>query len=311
MGLLSFRDRTPVTSGVDQTPRLLETVLNDYSIEVIPRTADKVERFRDLLPTGTRVYIAHLDGTPIKDMVRTARRLADEGFEVMPHFPARLIKDRGELANWITQYRGEAGVTQGLLIGGGLSHPVGTFKDTLQMLETGLFEGFEDLHIAGHPEGNRDIAADGSDDMLMQALKWKQAFFERTDVRVAITTQFCFETAPVIAWADRLAVEQINLPIHIGVAGPTQLHTLIKYALACGVGPSMRVLQRRAKDVTKMLVPYEPMDQLIELAAHKERHPDFGIERVHLFPLGGIKASAKWVTDHGGAAGRPATLETA
>ncbi|WP_404361771.1 hypothetical protein [Marinobacter sp.] len=308
MGLLSFLHKSTDASTENQPSHLLENFLSGYSIEVIPRTADKVESFREILPAGTRVYIAHIEGTPIEDMVRTARRLADEGFPVMPHFPARIIKDRAELAEWIAQYQGEAGVTQGLLVGGGVATPVGEFKDSMQVLETGLFDGFTNLHVAGHPEGNRDIDPNGSDSMVMQAIKWKQAFSRRTDARVAITTQFCFEAGPVIAWADRLAAEEVDLPIHIGIAGPAQLHTLIKYAVSCGVGPSMKVLQRRAKDVTKLLLPYEPTDLLIELAAHKERHPDFGIDKVHFFPLGGIKTNANWVTENAGAAGRPASV---
>lgn len=307
MGLLHFLQKPSISGTEDQTPCSLEDFLSGYSIEVIPRTADKVERFRDLLPTGTCVYIAHIEGTPIRDMVRTARRLADEGFPVMPHFPARLIRDRAELADWIARYQGEAGVEQGLLLGGGPTTPAGEFEDSMQLLGTGLFETFRRLHFAGHPESNRDIDPDGSDRMVMQSLKWKQNFAERTDARVAITTQFCFEAAPVIAWADRLANEGIHLPIHIGVAGPAKLNTLIKYSLSCGVGPSMKVLQRRAKDVSKLLLPYEPTDLLTELAAHKARQPSLGIERVHFFPLGGIKASANWVTEHGGAAGRTAS----
>ena len=59
---------------------------------------------------------------------------------------------------------------------------------------------------------------------------------------MAIATQFCFESGPVIAWADRLAEAGIDLPIHIGVAGPAKLQTMIKFAIACGVGPSLRVL---------------------------------------------------------------------
>ena len=309
MGLRSFLHKPTAASKKGQTSSLLASFLSGYSIEVTPQTANKVESFRDILPTGTRIYIALIEGTPIEDMVRTARRLADEGFQVMPHFPARLVKDKTELAEWVAQYQGEAGVEQGLLLGGGVTTPAGEFEDSMQMIETGLFDGFKNLHFAGHPESNRDIDPDGSDRMVMQSLKWKQAFSERTDARVAITTQFCFEAAPVIAWADRLAAEGINLPIHIGVAGPAKLHTLIKYAVSCGVGPSMRVLQRRAKDVTRLLLPYEPTELLAELAAHKERHPNFGIEQVHFFPLGGIKNTANWVTENGGTAGQPASAE--
>lgn len=309
MGLLSFLRKSTDASKVGQGPHLMENILRGYSIEVMPRTAEKVESFRDILPAGTRVYIAHIDGTPIEDMVRTARRLADEGFPVMPHFPARIIKDRTELADWIARYQGEAGVKQALLLGGGLSTPVGEFESSIQLIESGLFNDFEHLHVAGHPEGNRDIDPDGSDRLVMQALKWKRAFSERTDAKLAITTQFCFEAAPVIAWANRLAEEGIDLPIHMGLAGPAKLQTLMKYALSCGVGPSMRVLQRRAKDVSKLIVPYEPTDILLELAAYRERNPGFGVEQVHFFPLGGITANANWVAEHGGVAARPALAE--
>ena len=104
----------------------------------------------------------------------------------------------------------------------------------------------------------------------------------------------------------KLAAEGISLPIHIGVAGPAKLQTLIKFAISCGVGASLRVLQKRAMDVTKLLLPYEPTEFVAQLAAHKARTPNFGIERVHFFPLGGIKTNAAWVTENGGAAGVPA-----
>jgi methylenetetrahydrofolate reductase (NADPH) len=227
----------------------------------------------------------------------------------MPHFPARIIPDRATLADWIARYQGEANVKQALLLGGGVNTPAGDFNASMQLIETGLFDGFERLHVAGHPEGNRDIDKDGGDAIVMQALKWKQDFSERSDAAMAIVTQFCFEADPVIAWANRLAAEGIRMPIHIGVAGPAKLQTLIKFAIACGVGASLRVLQKRAMDVTKLLMPYEPTDFVNALAAHKAANPDFGIESVHFFPLGGIKTNATWATDHGGASGIPASIQ--
>jgi methylenetetrahydrofolate reductase (NADPH) len=300
MSLLPFLKKKPAAPAAP-TGNAVEGFLANYSIEVMPRTAEKVEDFRALLPQGTRVYIAHIAGTPIDEMVATAARLRAEGFEPMPHLPARIIPDRAALADWLARYRGEAYVRQALLLGGGVAQPVGAFDNSMQLMETGLFDGFERLHIAGHPEGNRDIDPDGSDRAVMQALHWKRAFAERTDARMAIVTQFCFEPEPVIAWADRLAAEGIGLPIHIGAAGPAKLQTLIRYAVACGVGPSLRVLQRRARDVTKLLLPFEPTEFLAALAAHKARNPGFGIEQVHLFPLGGIGPAAEWLGGQGGA----------
>ena len=302
MALFNFRrDITP--APVTET---VEAFLQGYSIEVMPRTAEKIDNFRALLPKGTRVYIAHIEGTPIKDMVTTAKRIASEGFDVMPHFPARIIHNKATLASWIERYQGEAGVKQALLLGGGVSTPAGDFDNSMQMIETGLFDGFERLHVAGHPEGNKDIDRDGTDVIIMKALAWKQAYAERTDAKMAIATQFCFESAPVIAWANKLSAAGIKMPVHIGIAGPAKLQTLIKFAIACGVGPSLRVLQKRAMDVTKLLLPYEPTDVVAELAAHKAATPGFNIEQVHFFPLGGIKTNAQWVTDNGGASGVPA-----
>ena len=300
MALFNFRrDAAPASSAAE-----LEAFLQGYSIEVMPRTAEKVEDFRAILPKGTRVYVAHIEGTPIEDMVATAKRIAGEGFDVMPHFPARIIKDKATLADWIARYQGEANVRQALLLAGGVTTPHGDYHSSMQLLESGLFGGFDRLHVAGHPEGNKDIDKDG-DAVIMQALAWKQAFANTSDAKFAIATQFCFEADPVIAWANKLAEAGISMPIHIGIAGPAKLQTLIKFAIACGVGPSLRVLQKRAMDVTKLLLPYEPTEVAGALAAHKAATPDFNIEQVHFFPLGGIKTNAQWVTDNGGAAGLP------
>lgn len=303
MALSFFRKDTSPAPGAANAE--LEAFLKGYSIEVMPRTAEKVEDFRALLPRGTRVYIAHIEGTPIEEMVATAKRIGAEGFDVMPHFPARIIKDKATLTDWTQRYR-DVGVRQGLLLAGGVAQPVGDYHTSMQLLESGAFDGFARLHVAGHPEGNKDIDPDGSDRMVMEAARWKSAFAERTDAQMAMATQFCFEAAPVIAWVDRLAAEGVKLPVHIGIAGPAKLQTLIKFAIACGVGPSLRVLQKRAMDVTKLLLPYEPTEILADLAAHKAKTPGFGIEQVHFFPLGGIKTNAAWVTDNGGTSGQPA-----
>jgi methylenetetrahydrofolate reductase (NADPH) len=302
MALFNFRKDRPAADG----PAAVEAFLGNFSIEVMPRTAAKVPDFRALLPAGTRVYIAHIDGTPIEDMVATAARLRAEGMEPMPHFPARIIDGLATLRDWVARYQGEAGVREALLLGGGVPQPRGDLHSSMQLLDSGAFDGFRRLHVAGHPEGNRDIDPDGSDRLVMEALRWKQAFAAHSDAAMAIVTQFSFEAEPVIAWADRLAAEGIALPIHIGVAGPAKLQTLIKFAIACGVGPSLRVLQKRALDVTKLLLPYEPDAFVERLARHKAAHPGFGIEAVHFFPLGGIAPCADWTQSRGGRSAVPA-----
>ena len=275
----------------------LTNFLKGFSLEVTPRAAAKIENFSELIPKGTLIYIAHIEGTPIEEMVETAKKINDQGYSPMPHFPARIIKNEQVLQDWISQYKNEANVENALLIAGGSNKPYGDFDSSVQLIESELFDvaGFKNLHIAGHPEGNKDIDNDGTTRNIDKALSWKNEFSKRTDATMAITTQFCFDSETVINWANDIKNNGIDLPIHIGIAGPAKLQTLLKYSLECGVGASIKILQKRAMDLTKLLLPYKPTQILSELAEYKFDNPDFNVEKVHFFPLGGIKQVSKFV----------------
>ena len=273
--------------------------ISGYSIEVIPRSAAKIESFAEVLPKNTRVYIAHIQNEDIGAMITTAKRLHDEGFTVMPHIPARMIKNKAMLHDWISMYQNEAGVDEALLLAGGSTKPIGSLDSSIQMIESGLFDraGFKRLHIAGHPEGCRDIDPDGGVKNVSEALSWKQEFSKRTDASMAIVTQFCFEADVIKQWADNIKKDGIDIPIHIGIAGPAKLQTLLKFSVECGIGASMKVLAKRAKDLTKLLLPYEPTKILQDLSDYKSKDPYLNIERVHFFPIGGIKKTVDWVAE--------------
>jgi|TARA_B110000914_G_scaffold216688_1_gene221946 methylenetetrahydrofolate reductase (NADPH) len=273
--------------------------ISGYSIEVIPRSAAKIESFADILPKNTRVYIAHIETEDIAAMVATAKRLNDEGFTVMPHIPARIIKNQAMLNDWISMYQNEAGVDEALLLAGGSKKPAGDFDSSIQLIESGLFDkaGFKRLHIAGHPEGSMDIDPSGGTKNVSEALSWKQEFSKRTDASMAIATQFCFDAEVVKKWTDDIKEKGIDIPIHIGIAGPAKLQTLLKFSIECGIGASMKVLTKRAKDLTKLLLPYKPTQILNELAEYKSIDPKLNIEQVHFFPIGGIKQTVDWLKD--------------
>ena len=155
-----------------------------------------------------------------------------------------------------------------------------------------LIDAFKKIQIAGHPEGNKDIDKDGTIEKTINALKAKQQFAQKTKLQIGITTQFCFDLRPVMEWLEVLESEQINLPISLGLAGPTKLQTLIKYAIMCGVGPSISVLKKRAKDLTKLLLPFEPTEMVDALNSNKKNKLFKNVNSLHFFPLGGIEASA-------------------
>ncbi len=296
MSLLNFKKRQDGSSPNSQLVQFLQGA----SIEVMPRTSAKIEDFADILPKKTKVFIAHMPDVAIDDMIDCAKRLNDEGMEPVPHFVARNVPDQTALRDWLARYQGEADVKQGLILAGGLGDPVGAFDNSMQLLDTGLFDkaGFTHLNIAGHPEGNKDIDPDGGDAAIMDALRWKDDFQNRTDAQMSLITQFCFDAAPLINWSQKLQGEGFTFPIYAGLAGPAKLQTLIKFAIACGVGPSLKVLQKRALDVSKLVMPYSPDDVARTLAQHVIDTPDSLIKGAHIFPLGGISKSAQWAKDN-------------
>tara|TARA_Y100001970_G_scaffold98583_1_gene123994 strand:+ start:20897 stop:21760 length:864 start_codon:yes stop_codon:yes gene_type:complete len=273
--------------------------ISGFSIEVIPRSAAKIESFSEVLPKNTRVYIAHIQNEDILSMVATAKKITDEGFTVMPHIPARIIQNKAMLNDWISMYKNEAGVNEALLLAGGSSEPLGDYDSSIQLIESGLFDkaGFTRLHIAGHPEGNKDIDPAGGNAKVSEALSWKQEYSKRTDASMAIATQFCFDAGVVKKWADSIKKEGIDIPIHIGIAGPAKLQTLLKFSIECGIGASMKVLTKRAKDLTKLLLPYKPTEILNELAEYKAKDPKLNIEKAHFFPIGGVKKTVDWLNE--------------
>ena len=157
----------------------------------------------------------------------------------------------------------------------------------MQLLSTGLFEkyGFNRLHVAGHPEGNSDIDSIGGTQNVTVPSNGNRIIQEIPKQILRLATQFFFEAKPVISWAEKLFLDGISLPVNIGIAGPAKLQTMIKFALACGVGPSIRVLERRAKDLTKLLFPFEPTDILNELGRLSSENKKMNLKSIHFFPL--------------------------
>jgi len=266
--------------------------MRGFSLETTPGSAAKIHDFRDHMRPGTSVYITFLDGSDLNDTLAVAKRLNREGFNPVPHLAARSIASKAVLEASLKHLVEEAGVNQVLLIGGAVSTPVGEFSDSMQLLATGLFDrfGIAKIGVSGHPEGSPDIP----DEAVKQALRWKNEFAQRTDAKMYIVTQFCFEAAPIIKWDERIQAEGNQLPIHIGIPGLATVKTLLAHAKACGIGPSMRFISRQAMNVAKLLTVSAPDKLLAELAQYQANNPACGIKGVHMYPLGGLKRSAEW-----------------
>ena len=270
----------------------IKALMSDFTVETTPASAEKVKDFRALLRPGTVVYITFLPGSDYRDTIAVAKRLREEGFEPAPHFAARSVKSKDELEDYLSRACGEADVKHILTIAGAVEKPVGPYSDSTQLLDTGLFDkhGIQRIGVAGHPEGSPDM----SDEAIIQALKWKNGFAERTDAKLHIVTQFCFEVAPIIAWDKKLNAEGNKLPIHIGAPGLATIKTLLNYAVACGIGNSMQFIKKQAANVTRLLRVQAPDALIRDLANYAARDADCGVKGIHMYPLGGLKKTAVW-----------------
>ncbi|MDE0280701.1 MAG: methylenetetrahydrofolate reductase [Gammaproteobacteria bacterium] len=267
------------------------------SIEISPRQALESADLPGLFPAGTLVYLTDVGTDSAETIATGARRVKDLGYRAVPHFASRRLTTRKVLENRIAMLASEAGVDDVLVVGGGLEAQAGEYGSSLEVLETGLFDryGVRRIGVAGHPEGSPDF----SESVAEEALKLKQAFAERTGAEMRIVTQFGFDAKQFIRWADGLSSAGVDLPVHLGVAGPAKLTTLVKFAALCGVGNSIAFLKKRAGAISTLVSGFDPDEVVEPVERHVAANPDGAIRQIHVFPFGGMKKAAGWLRQRG------------
>lgn len=277
--------------------RPIETNRIPATIEVAPKHALESTDLPGLFPAGTPTYLTDVGVDPLHTFVGAARRLRDLGYEPVAHIPARRIESRAALETRIRALAEDAGVTDVLVIGGGLTREAGPFSSTMEVLETGLLDryGIRRIGIAGHPEGSPDFSLATAE----AALRLKQAFGERTGAAMRIVTQFGFDADSVLGWVRALAASGIDLPVHLGVAGPAKITTLLRYAALCGVGNSVSFLKRQAFALTTIATTHSPEAVVGPIEAHWRADAETRLAGIHIFPFGGLKKSAEWLYERG------------
>lgn len=264
----------------------------NWSIEVTPAGATKIESFRDCLAPGTTVNVTFLPGSDPVDTIAVAERLYNDGMKPVPHLAARSLRDADQLDDLLSHFANRAGVSEVLVIGGGVDKPVGQFSDTMQVLSTGLIQkhGIRSIGVAGHPEGSPDI----SDDEIATALAAKNELAAKEGLDLYIETQFCFEADIVLEWEKAARAAGNKLPIRIGIPGPATIKTLFRFAQISGIGPSMRFISKQARNVAKLMTVQSPHLLLDGLARGMASDPECLIRHFHFYPFGGFAKTAAY-----------------
>ena len=271
----------------------LARLLDKYSIEITTRDEKALDTAGDLLRPETRVFIASFPKDTVEHFIRGAVKLHRAGMIAIPHIVARNIPSHAVLDDMLARLAGEAGVDRAHVVGGDRDKPAGEFDAALQLLETGLFAryGINRIALACYPEGHPRI----SDEVLEQARIDKMRAAAEQGLQVWMVSQFAFEAPPIIALARRMRAQGIEVPYRAGIAGPASHATLLKYAMLCGVGTSLRALKER-KGLTRSALGGEtPGPLLTEIALAREAEPALGIAGIHFFTFGSMAQTAHWV----------------
>jgi methylenetetrahydrofolate reductase (NADPH) len=243
---------------------------------------------------GTNVYVSYLPGDDFRRRIEIAAILRKAGYDPVVHVPARQMQSREFLDDYIAGAAQEAGVTRVLLIAGDSSRGRGPYSTSLEIIESGVLQqrGIRSVDVAGHPEGNVGLSTES----LMQVLAGKRDAARRAGLAFGIVTQFSFDPRPIADWLAAVHAAGLDAPIRIGLAGPANPATLLKFALRCGIGNSISALQKHVGTIGRLLKDTGPDGVVRGLGDALTSDAGAGVTNFHFFPFGGLAKTSKWIT---------------
>ncbi len=259
-----------------------------FSMEATRPNAGEIAALANLLPAATPVYFSAVPTIAPDELVAAAANLHKVGLEPVVHIAARRLRAAADLQDLLLRLRGEADVRRLLVIGGDVE-AAGPFADALTVIQKGRLReaGIEEIGIGAYPEGHPRIDAG----RLEAALDEKIAAAMAHGLRLHIVSQFSFSPERILAWLKRLRACGIATPVKVGMAGPTSLPALLRYAKRCGVNASLRGLLSGAGTG---LIGHLGPDRIIAALATAE---GVGAVSPHYFSFGGTVETARYACE--------------
>jgi methylenetetrahydrofolate reductase (NADPH) len=256
-----------------------------FSIEAT-RPSDADIAALAVLKRGTRVFLSAVPNRPAEESLAAAIRVRAAGFEPVPHVAVRNFASVEALDDFLARLNGRAAVDSVLVIAGDRAE-CGPFRRALDAIDSGALRrrGIRTIGIAGYPEGHPRIG----DEELNRAMAEKIAAAEAIGLAVEIVTQFSFDARAIIDFIARVRAFGFEHRLRVGLAGPTSLTSLMRYASRCGVRASAQGLASRAGLMRQMFAMTTPDDIIRALA---EAAPANVVP--HFFSFGGIPATSRW-----------------
>jgi methylenetetrahydrofolate reductase (NADPH) len=263
----------------------LRALLGSVRYEVLPAkaTEDKV------LAHVPRDVVVTVTASPVKGLEPTlalTERLAAHGYRVVPHVPARLLRDDTHLKEVVERLLG-AGVDDVFVPAGDADPPAGVYDGALPVLRrlSELGRPFAHVGVTGYPESHPLI----HDDLTVQAM------WDKREHATYIVSNLCFDPRVLGEWIARVRRRDVTLPVYVGVAGPVQRAKLLAMATKIGVGESTRFLTKHASWFLRFATPggYVP-ERLLTRTQEALTAPSAGVAGLHLFTFNQIAETERW-----------------
>ncbi len=261
----------------------LAGVLAAPTFELLP--LKNVETQWRFLPAGATVSVTASPAKGIEATVELSARLAERGFQAVPHLSARMIRDQAHLRS-LLGILAAAGIERAFVVGGDVDQP-GAFPDGLSLLRAmaDLGHPLKEIGIPGYPEGHPTIA----DDRLLAALADKQPYASW------MTTQLCFDAKAIPTWLLGRRAAGIHLPVILGIPGVAELRKLLEISARIGVRDSRRFASKNTALVGRILRPggYRP-DGLLAGLAPLLLDPLANVGGLHLYTFNQVETTEEW-----------------
>lgn len=272
-------------SPPDGRPPSLTQLIERSRYEVIP-LGGALEKVLEFVPNDVVLTVTVSPVKGLEPSFELAEAFAREGYTVVPHLSARLVRDRVHLGEIVARLAG-IGAREVFVVAGDAAEAAGSYEGAAPLLRDldELGRPFERIGITGYPETHPLI-----DDATVV-----RAMAEKAPHASYIATQICFDSKVTARWIDEVWESGIRLPIYVGIPGAVQRAKLLRVSTRIGIGESIRFLRKHGTFVTRFLQPggFSP-DRLINGLGPVLTGTEGKLAGFHIFTFNDVEETEAW-----------------
>jgi methylenetetrahydrofolate reductase (NADH) len=265
--------------------RQLGPLLANSRYEIFP-TSSAEGAVLDAVPHDVVVTVTASPTKGLEPTLTLTERLTAQGYRVVPHLSARLIRDAAHLRDVVARLTA-LGTDDIFVPAGDADPPTGEFTSALDVLEqlAELGNPFARVGITGYPETHPKI----EDDVTVQSM------WDKRRHATYIVSNLCFDPATLRQWITRIRRRGVTLPLLVGLAGPVERTKLMQMATKIGVADSARFVAGHSSAFVRLSTPgaYQP-DRLLDKVGSTLAAPASKVTGLHIFTFNQVQQAEQW-----------------